>query len=838
MFRLLACASLLTGMFAFALPAAERDDKDKVPKVEIAKRGKAATAFVEISPKGGSGTAFCVHPSGLFVTNEHVVRTAGDDFITLVLNPSLDAQKILKAKVVRIDKAADLALLRAADAADLPSLHLGAVDAVAELAEVVVCGFPLGAALATEKKEYPAVSVNAGSVTSLRLKGGQLQFIQIDAALTFGNSGGPVLDDAGKVIGVVVSGRPGTGINQAIPVNILDRFLKAPDLAFTPPELTRANLDKPMEFKANVVSFIPKAPEPTLKLILLAGDQEPREFPMKKQDGLWVTTAAPAATATAARVELSARFGTADITGTTDDVVFKVGDKPVRLSGVRRIEFKSKASVLLADGRTTLEGDITKLRPVEIDLAGQKVKIDLAKATQLIVQPTPEIVSVIATVVASVEDKEVARTEARMLVREATRVAPADVSSVVITPPALTDDKVVKKLPDMFTDVVVGGGGRYLIFNLAKLKKLAVFDVNEARITKYIPVAEDDITFTAGLDCVVIGLKQANRLERWSLTTFELEKSSPPPFNEDITGVLMGHASKGPLVVNGFFLDLATFKMLPILSDKGSERPLGSALGRYASGDGTVFGSWKSNQSPVETSTFVYEGGVVKRYEGGDLRHAIPGADGRSVYTAKGVASRTLDRGDRDDAMYGYCLPAMRGDYFLSLSSANAGKGGGFTVYLRGLKQPIAKLDKAEYGLTFDGWDREGFGPWKRVFFVPDAKVIAVLPPSNDQVVLYKFDADAALEKSGLDYLIITSQPPAEVKAGTNFTYTIKTKSKDKMVTFRLDNGPKGMAVSATGVVTWPAPADASEGKQEVILTVRTEAGQEVFHIFTVQVLK
>src|SRR5665213_2506411 len=200
MFRLLACASLLTGMFAFALPAAGRDDKDKVPKVEIAKQGKAATAFVEISSKGGSGTAFCVHPSGLFVTNEHVVRTAGDDFITLVLNPSLDTQKILKAKVVRIDKTADLALLRAADAADLPSLHLGAVDAVAELAEVVVCGFPLGAALATEKKEYPAVSVNAGSVTSLRLKGGQLQFIQINAALTFGNSGGPVLDDTGKVI--------------------------------------------------------------------------------------------------------------------------------------------------------------------------------------------------------------------------------------------------------------------------------------------------------------------------------------------------------------------------------------------------------------------------------------------------------------------------------------------------------------------------------------------------------------------------------------------------------------------------------------------------------------
>ena len=47
------------------------------------------------------------------------------------------------------------------------------------------------------------------------------------------------------------------------------------------------------------------------------------------------------------------------------------------------------------------------------------------------------------------------------------------------------------------------------------------------------------------------------------------------------------------------------------------------------------------------------------------------------------------------------------------------------------------------------------------MYFVPDAKVIAVLPSSNDQVVLHKFDADAALEKSGQDYLIVTL-PAAE----------------------------------------------------------------------------
>jgi len=834
--RSVARAGLAVALLALSVPASARPDKPT--KAEIAKRGKAATAYVETS--SGSGTAFCVHPSGLFVTNEHVIRGAEGAEVTLVLNPALDTQRVLKAKVVRTDKATDLALLRAEGVKELPSLPLGSVEGVTELADVIAFGFPLGKVLSTDKdkKEYPAISVNTGTVTSLRHKDKQLQFIQIDVAVTFGNSGGPVLDDTGKVIGVVVSGIGGgkVGINQAIPVSKLEQFLMKPDLAFSPPALNAADLGKPQEFKAQVASFVPNAPEPSLKLILRVGDADPREFPMKKADGWWSATAAPLPPSSAARVEITVRIGAGMVAGTVADAVFKVGDKPVRLSGVRRIEFKEKPVVTLVDGRTTVEGEVAGLGVAEVNVGGQVLKVDLAKASSVTVQ-TAEVGAVTATVVATVDGKEVARVDGRLTVRDATAAGAADPSSVVITPPALTEDKVVKRLPDVFTDVAAGGGGRYLIFHMPKLKKLAVFDVNEARVTKYIPLAEEDIVFTAGLDSVVIGLKAANKLERWSLTTFELEKSAPPPFNENVNSVVMGHACNGPLIVNGFFVDLATFRQLPVFGDKGGERPLGSAFGRFPSGDGTVFGAWKSNQSPVETATFVYEGGVVKRYEGGELMHAIPGPDGKFVYTAKGVVSRTLNRGDKDDATYGYCLPAMRGDYFLSLSSAEAGRGGGFTVYLRGLKQPVAKLDKAEHGLGFDGWDRDRFGPWKRVYFVPDAKVIAVLPGSNDQVVLHKIDADAALEKSGADYLIVTSQPPAEVKAGTPFSYPIKVKSKDKKVSYSLDSGPKGMAVSTAGTVTWAAPADAA-GNQDVILTVRTESGQEVFHTFTVKVVK
>jgi hypothetical protein len=836
MFRPLGRTVLSLGLLVLAFPASAQE---KLTKVEIGKRGKAATAFLAV-PRLRTGTAFCVHPSGLFITNEHVIRGAEKEKMILVLHPSLEGQRVLEARVVRIDPALDLALLRVEGAKDLPSLPLGSIKDVAELSDVVACGFSLGVALAPDRKEYPAISVTAGTVTALRYKDRELQHLQIDVAGPFGNFGGPVLDDQGKVIGVVqarVAG-VGKGANIALSVNRLEGFLKKPDIVFTPPTLTRAALAKPMEFKASLVSPVPGMPEPSLKLILQADDEEPREFPMKKEGPLWSATVNPTAPPGTSRVEIAVRLGKASISGTTDDAVFKVAGKPMRLSAVRRIEFKEKPTVVSADGRGTVEGEIAGLGTVEIDLAGQKVKIDLTRATQVTVQAAPEVVSVLASVSAIVAGKEVARTTARMIVRDAVTPAPADPSTVKITPPSLPDEeKVVKRLPEVFGDVAVGAAGRYLIFHFPKLKKLGVFDVNEARVTRYIPLAEDDITFAAGLDALVIGYKKANKLERWSLTSFELEKTFLPPGKGGISSVVLGHSSRGPVIVNGQVLDLETFKFLPFVDPKGNDYP-SMGPGRIASGDGTVYGGWNTNYSPATSTTFVLEGGVMKRYEGGDLRHVIPGPDGRTVFTGKGIVSQTLQRADAGDANYGYCLPAVRGDYFLALGTAEAGSGGSFTVYFGRLKRPIAHLPKVNHGLRFDGWDRDAFGPWRRVYLIPEAKAIAVLPPSNDQVVLHKFDAEAALDKSEEDYLFVNSRPPREVKAGTTFTYPIKAKSKKGGMTYKVDSGPKEMTVSAEGVVTWAVPAELPASDQDVILTVRDRAGQEVFHSFTLRVVK
>ena len=132
-------AVLAAGLLPIALGANEPPD---LSRAEIAKRGREATAFLEVGP-GRSATAFCVHPSGLFVTNFHVVQDQSAA-IKIVVNSGTLEQKIHTAKVVRRDREADLALLRVDEDENLPALPLGSASELEELVEVVVFGFPFG----------------------------------------------------------------------------------------------------------------------------------------------------------------------------------------------------------------------------------------------------------------------------------------------------------------------------------------------------------------------------------------------------------------------------------------------------------------------------------------------------------------------------------------------------------------------------------------------------------------------------------------------------------------------------------------------------------------------
>ena len=102
---------------------------------------------------------------------------------------------------------------------------------------------------------YPSVSVNTGTITALRRKEGKLSAIQLDASVNPGNSGGPVVDKKGNLIGIVRSGMLGARLNFAIPVSLVREFLAGPALVLRNPGLTFAERSKPRQFEIDAYAF-------------------------------------------------------------------------------------------------------------------------------------------------------------------------------------------------------------------------------------------------------------------------------------------------------------------------------------------------------------------------------------------------------------------------------------------------------------------------------------------------------------------------------------------------------------------------------------------------------
>jgi serine protease Do len=157
------------------------------------------------------GSGFIIHPDGFIVTNSHVID--GADEITVTL--SNDPDKTLKAKVIGNDKKSDLAMLKIEANTALPYLKFGDADKARVGDWIIAIGNPFGL----------GGTVTAGIISAKsRLIASQYdELIQTDASINRGNSGGPMLNLAGEVIGVntiIVSTTGGNiGIGFSIPSN-------------------------------------------------------------------------------------------------------------------------------------------------------------------------------------------------------------------------------------------------------------------------------------------------------------------------------------------------------------------------------------------------------------------------------------------------------------------------------------------------------------------------------------------------------------------------------------------------------------------------------------------
>lgn len=841
--------SLLAAAALSALAAGVALCDKELTRVQVGKLGKAATALVECDLAGGKahGSAFCVHAGGLFVTNEHVVRNASA--VRLVLNPSLKAQRVITARVVRADKDTDLALLRAEQVKDLPTLSLGSSDDLEEAMEVLAVGFPFGRALTVKGEDYPAVSINIGSVTSLRRKGGELYRIQTDAALNRGNSGGPVLDRKGKVIGVVVSGVTGAGVNFVIPVNKVAAFLARPELELKLPAVAWAARGQEAAFEARAAALVPGGKALELELTL-SGPGKSRSFAMTREGEVYRARAVPAPSAPSASApRVTVRYANGQITGEAADATIKVGGQAVKLSELRAVRLGAAASAERRDGKV-LSGAVAGLDALELKLGDEAVKVSLKSATGLAVEREDGAVTITCTVVARQGDKEVGRVSEALTIREPTAVAAdgggAPAGGVTTSAAKLEADKVERKLPAPVSDAVAAGGGRYLLLQMPKLKRVAIFDVSAAKITGYIPLGGDNARIAAGMDKVVIVLPNEGLIQRWDLATQKRELMVASPVKGKFSNVVMGSASAGPVVISAIanhigdphMLDLKTLKAAGYKIDPrhllsgGPDEPL------RASADGRVLTMYRPSISPQGLRVLVLTGREGKgHYDHDSFGHLLPDDEGRFIYTARGVFTSMAKPVGKTGREGLYCLPAVRGPYYIGMR-INAGGAGQHLaqLFIGGDSQPLFTLRDIDWPEGMNEWDREAFPSDRRIWFIPEAKALITIPTGQEKLVLHKLDVDAALEKSEIDYLFVASRPPLAVRKGGALSYAMQVKSKKGGVKFSVSSGPDGLSVDARGVVSWRVPADYKEKTANVIISVTDRAEQEAFHSFTLNV--
>ena len=161
-------------------------------------------------PMRAQGSGFIVSPDGLILSNAHVVDGARE------VTVKLSDHREFKAKVLGSDKTSDIAVLKI-EAKGLTTVRMGNSDALSVGDYVLAIGQPFGL--------EETATAGIVSATSRALPGdGYVPFIQTDAAVNPGNSGGPLFDSSGAVVGInsqIYSNSGGyQGVSFAIPINL------------------------------------------------------------------------------------------------------------------------------------------------------------------------------------------------------------------------------------------------------------------------------------------------------------------------------------------------------------------------------------------------------------------------------------------------------------------------------------------------------------------------------------------------------------------------------------------------------------------------------------------
>jgi serine protease Do len=209
----------------FGMPVPQQPNQPSQPNRQ---RRKPAPEQEDEEVPRGVGSGFVISADGYVMTNAHVVEGADEVYVTLT------DKREFKAKIVGADKNTDVALVKI-DGSNLPRLTMGASDKIRVGEWVIAIGSPFGL--------DNTVTAGIISAKARNIAGEYLPLIQTDVAVNPGNSGGPLINMRGEVVGInsQIFSRSGgyMGISFAVPI---DEAMRVVDQLKTTGKVSRGRI--------------------------------------------------------------------------------------------------------------------------------------------------------------------------------------------------------------------------------------------------------------------------------------------------------------------------------------------------------------------------------------------------------------------------------------------------------------------------------------------------------------------------------------------------------------------------------------------------------------------
>jgi predicted Zn finger-like uncharacterized protein len=325
-----------------------------------------------------------------------------------------------------------------------------------------------------------------------------------------------------------------------------------------------------------------------------------------------------------------------------------------------------------------------------------------------------------------------------------------------ITPPTLAAGPVTVELPGRVETALAAGGGRFLVLHLPAERKLALFDVNEGRITREAALEGEDARVATGMNAVAVVYPTRRGIHRYSLPDLTRQATGTlPTGGPPIVAAAMGSATNGPLLLVSSSpgvaqYDLQSMRLIDNTGGTGLPLPIQSGTVARAAANGTLFtiATPTSRLGPATVLT-VRNG----KWTWAQVRTALPlpGPGGDLVF---GYGEMHTSEGRQTGPKVAragqgaWLVPAAEGTAFLKVAQTRPTAG----VKPKATQVVTVHADQDPQNAVATVGELpelEGLVDWRpgvpqpldrHLFYVPRAKLLAVIPASRDKLVLRRVE--------------------------------------------------------------------------------------------------